>query len=72
MSASKDFARKVGFTTPLTEKLIDLAEKEGAIGAAQNMIGEAVHALTTNENVEKIYEIFAKYLHKEKIIVSLV
>jgi len=70
MSASKDFARKVGFTTPLTEKLIDLAEKEGAIGAAQNMIGEAVHVLTTVDTAERIVEAFKKVLPSKNILTA--
>ncbi|MDH5448815.1 MAG: hypothetical protein OEX01_07445 [Candidatus Bathyarchaeota archaeon] len=70
MLASKDFARKTEFATPLTEKLIDFAEKAGAIGAAQNMVGEAVHALTTIDNVEKIVETFKKVLPPKNILTA--
>jgi len=70
MSASKEFAQNAGFTTPLTEKLIALAEKAGAIGAAQNMVGEAVHALTTVDKTERIVEAFKKVLPSKKILMA--
>ena len=70
MVASKDFACNAGFTTPLTEKLVDLAEKAGAIGASQNMIGEAVHALATVDTAERIAEAFEKVLPSRNILKS--
>ncbi len=60
MNASKTFGRNAGFATSITEKLLKLAEKNGAIGAAQNMVGEAVHALTTIDKAEKVVEAFKK------------
>ena len=72
MQASKEFARNAGFTTPVTEKLIDLAEKAGAIGAAQNMVGEAVHALTTVSMAPKIVEVFKRVLPPRNILTARV
>jgi len=68
MSASKEFSKKTGFATSMTEKLIELAEEAGAIGATQNMIGEAVHALVPVENVEGVVEAFSRVLPSEQII----
>ncbi|MBT8171529.1 hypothetical protein KJN74_01480, partial [Candidatus Bathyarchaeota archaeon] len=70
MEASKIFAIKTGFATNRIKKLIKLSENNGAIGSAQNMIGEAVHALVTVENVEPVYEVFRKFLPDEKIIIA--
>ncbi|UCH31702.1 MAG: hypothetical protein JSV05_09480 [Candidatus Bathyarchaeota archaeon] len=70
MRASKEFAAKAGFSTPMTEKLISLAEKAGAIGASQNMVGEAVHALTTIDRAEVIAEAFKGVLPSKNILVS--
>jgi pantoate kinase len=70
MQASKEFAIKTGFSTPTTEKLIALAEKAGAIGASQNMVGEAVHALATIDKAEKIAEAFKGVLPSKNILVS--
>jgi pantoate kinase len=66
------FAEKTGFMTPRLRELVKLAEKAGAIGAAQNMVGEAIHALTTLENVENVVHAFKQVLPREKIIVARV
>jgi pantoate kinase len=66
------FAEKTGFLTPRLRGLVKLAEKAGAIGAAQNMVGEAIHAVTTSENVENVVDAFKQVLPKEKIIVARV
>ena len=65
-----EFAEKSGFMTERVRQLVRLAEKAGAIGAAQNMVGEAVHALAREENVENIAEAFKQLLPNEKILVA--
>ena len=65
-----DFSEKAGLATDNTRQLVKLAKKAGAVGAAQNMIGEAVHALVLEENVEKVAEAFKQVLPSEKVIVS--
>jgi pantoate kinase len=68
LEASKEFAVKSGFVTQRVLKLISLAEKAGAIGAAQNMVGEAVHAVTTENNMEKVIQAFKTVLPQENIL----
>jgi len=58
MVACKEFALGTGFATRRVQKLMELSEKAGAIGVAQNMLGEAVH------------EAFKKLLPKEKILIA--
>jgi len=70
MGACKEFAVRTGFVTSRVKKLIELSEKAGAIGAAQNMLGEAVHALVMVDNVESVHEAFKKLLPEEKIIIA--
>ena len=70
MEACKEFAVGTGFVTKWVQKLIELAEKAGAIGAAQNMLGEAVHALVTVDKMESVHEAFKKLLPEEKIIIA--
>ena len=70
MEACKEFAVGAGFITRRVQKLIELAEKAGAIGAAQNMVGEAVHALVTVDTVKDVHEAFKKLLPEEKIIIA--
>jgi pantoate kinase len=65
-----EFAEKAGFMTERVRQLVRFAEKAGAIGAAQNMVGEAVHALAREENAENIAEAFKQVLPNEKIIVA--
>lgn len=70
MNCSLDFAKKTGFLTPKIEKLAKYAKKAGGIGSAQNMVGEAIHTLTHQENANNIEKIFKKILPKEKIFTS--
>jgi len=70
MRASKEFAMQIGFMSDQVRRLILAAEKAGAIGAAQNMIGEAVHALVTVGNAEKVVEAFERLLPRDKIFVT--
>jgi pantoate kinase len=70
MNCCLNFAEKTGFMTQQTRQLVRLAKKAGAIGTAQNMVGEAVHTLTLQENATKITEAFNEILPKEKIFIS--
>jgi pantoate kinase len=70
MNCSLKFAKKTGFLTSTIKKLVKIAKKAGAIGSAQNMVGEAVHTLALKKNTKNIQEAFEKVLPKEKIIVS--
>jgi pantoate kinase len=64
------FAQKAGFATENVQKLVHLAEAAGAVGAAQNMLGEAVHAVAYEADAEKVAEAFKQVLPKESILVS--
>ncbi|MCW4053587.1 MAG: hypothetical protein NWE84_01525 [Candidatus Bathyarchaeota archaeon] len=70
MNCCRDFAEKAGFMTPRIRRLVKLAEKAGAVGVAQNMVGEAVHALVLEENAENITEAFKQVLPNEKILTA--
>jgi pantoate kinase len=65
-----EFAEKAGFMTERARQLVRLAEKAHAIGVAQNMVGEAVHALARKENAGNIAEAFKQVLPNEKILVT--
>ena len=65
-----DFAQKAGFATEKTRQLVNLAKKAGAVGATQNMIGEAVHAVVLEENALSVAEAFKQVLPNEKIITA--
>jgi pantoate kinase len=64
------FAQDAGFTTVGTRRLVGLAKQAGAVGAAQNMIGEAVHAVVHQDNAESVAEAFKGVLTSEKVFIS--
>ena len=65
-----DFSLKAGFATENTRHLVESAKKAGALGAAQNMIGEAVHAIVHEENANSVAEAFKQTLPSQQVIVS--
>lgn len=67
---SREFAEKAGFVTTRTKHLLRLAEKAGALGVAQNMVGEAVHAVAYEENAEKVVEAFKQVLPNGGVLKS--
>jgi pantoate kinase len=54
MKASKSFAYALGLMAPQTAELIELMENAGAIGATQNMLGQAVHAIADQDVAHQI------------------
>jgi len=66
----RKFAETTGLATKRVIKLMDAAEKAGALGAAQNMLGEAVHALVERDKVKSVLSAFEKLLSPDKIIVA--
>jgi pantoate kinase len=70
LASSWDFAQKAGFATENVRRLVQLAEKAGAVGATQNMIGEAVHAVVLEENAVSVAEAFKQLLPHEKILTA--
>ena len=62
------FSEETGLLTQRARDLVKAAMKANAIGATQNMIGDAVHALTRLENVRELAEVFKQVLPEEKVI----
>ena len=54
MRASKRFAYGLGLMSPQTAQLIELMETAGAIGATQNMLGQAVHSIADEDVARRI------------------
>jgi pantoate kinase len=70
LSRCMQFAESTGFLTERTKNLYKLAKRAGAIGAAQNMVGEAVHAVAFDENAETIVEAFKQVLPNQRVLKS--
>ncbi|NLE04893.1 MAG: hypothetical protein GX638_08840 [Crenarchaeota archaeon] len=64
------FANDTGFVTERVRTLWKLAKDAGAIGATQNMVGEAIHAVVFKENALDVAEAFKQELPKESIFMS--
>jgi pantoate kinase len=65
-----NFALKAGFASENVRQLVQLAKKAGAVGATQNMIGEAVHAVVPEEKALSVTEAFKQVLPNENIITT--
>jgi len=70
MRTSRDFGLKLPLSTRRVREAIQDAEEAGAIGAAQNMIGEAVHALVESKVVGKVVRAFEGHSPRDKVIVA--
>jgi pantoate kinase len=70
LAACWEFAQKTGMATERVRKLVKIAGKAGAVGAAQNMLGEAVHAVALEENAAEVAEAFKKNLPPENVLVA--
>jgi pantoate kinase len=70
MRSCREFAEKTGLATNRVTKLMTAAGKAGAVGAAQNMLGEAVHALVKRDKVKNVVGALEKVLPPDKIVVA--
>ena len=65
-----EFSENAGLATPNIRRLVKLAKDAGAVGAAQNMLGEVVHALVFEEKAEGVAEAFKQVLPTGNVIMS--
>ena len=70
LHSSREFAFKTRLATDRVKKLMDVAEEAGAVGAAQNMLGEAVHAVVEENKVKKVVQAFERFLPRNRIVVA--
>jgi pantoate kinase len=70
LEACKNFAIESKLATEKTLKLIKEVENSEAIGVAQNMIGEAVHAVVDQKSLNEVLDIFKRFLPNERIILA--
>jgi pantoate kinase len=54
MAESSAFAYGLGLMSRETAQLLELMNSEGAIGATQNMLGQAVHAIAQQDTASSI------------------
>jgi pantoate kinase len=61
------FAEDVGFMTERLRRLLSAMDSSGAIGATQNMLGEAGHALVEEAKVKRVHEATRRFLPRGQI-----
>jgi len=54
LAAGHDFAVDLGLMTQAVKTLVEVALESGAIGASQNMIGNAIHAVVRDRDVGRV------------------
>jgi pantoate kinase len=64
------FSLKADFATDKVQELFDLAKDAGAVGCAQNMVGEAVHCLVAEEKADCVAQAFMQVLPNQNVFVS--
>ncbi|MDO8056042.1 MAG: hypothetical protein Q6361_04210 [Candidatus Hermodarchaeota archaeon] len=64
------FAQKAGFLSERLTKILAKVLKAGALGATQNMIGDAFHALVYKEDVDKVVEAIAPVFPSDGLLVT--
>jgi pantoate kinase len=56
LAAGHDFAQGLGLMTQAVKTLVAVSLEEGALGASQNMLGNAMHAVVRDKDLEKVFE----------------
>ena len=70
LAESRKFGKQAGFETPKVTRLIATMISAGAIGAAQNMIGEAAHAVVEDSKATKILKTVRSAFPTAKVFTS--
>jgi pantoate kinase len=70
LSAARRFSHASGFQTPETRKAIEELIANGAVGAAQNMIGEAVHGVIETSRASRMSKVIRSRFRSAKVFVT--
>ena len=70
LTESRTFGREIGFESPDITRLIDAIISAGAIGAAQNMIGKAVHGVVENQKAPRALRLVKRKFPKATVFIT--
>ncbi len=70
LTESRKFGSEIGFETPDITSLIDAMISAGAIGAAQNMIGKAVHGVVENQKASRALRFVKRIFPKATVFIT--
>jgi pantoate kinase len=71
LSEARGFARRSGFQTEETSRIMKIMIANGAVGAAQNMVGKAVHGVAENRLIERVTTKVKNEFRTAKIFTSV-
>ncbi|MEW6592129.1 MAG: hypothetical protein AB1305_00335 [Candidatus Hadarchaeota archaeon] len=72
ISESRVFAEGLGLLDEELQRIIAAAERAGAVGASQAMIGRAVFAMARKSSAPQVRRAFLRYVHSSQVIISKV
>lgn len=67
---AREFSYESGFVTETVEEIFKVFEKLPIIGYAQNMLGDAVHALVYDKNLDLVLDSLTEFFPDMEIVVS--
>lgn len=70
LAESRRFGQEAGFETTIITRIISTMIEHGAVGAAQNMIGEAVHGVANDRKVGRIVKAVKKAFPAAKVFAA--
>ena len=70
LSAARRFSQAAGFSTAETKEAIEVLLANGAVGAAQNMIGEAVHGVIETSRSLRTVKAIKRRFRSAKVFVT--
>jgi pantoate kinase len=70
LTEARKFGQEIGLESPDITNLIDTMMSAGAIGAAQNMIGKAVHGVVENRNAIRVFRLVKKKFPTATVFLS--
>jgi len=70
LAESRRFGKQAGFETSRITRLISTLMSAGALGAAQNMIGEAVHAVVHNSKTTRTLKVVKAAFPESKVFAT--
>lgn len=70
LTESRKFGKQIGFENPETTSLIGAMLSAGAVGAAQNMIGKAVHGVVENRKALGVFRFIKWKFPKARVFIT--
>ena len=70
LQKSEEFALRIGYMTKGIKKLVEVSKIAGAVGATQNMLGDAFHAVVEEDRADEALKALSRHMPREKLFIS--